>query len=631
MTSSSDEALRADIRRLGEQLGDTLTRQEGRDFFELVEEVRALAKEARAGGDPTALRRRLAAVDEATSILLVRAFSSYFHLANIAEQVHRLDGVVEPGPPGLPFVPPETVDRAVDPTEIAELVAAIDVRPVFTAHPTEATRRTVSHKRRQLARLLADRADPRATVRDRERVDRHIAELLDLLWQTDELRLRRPSPIDEASNVLAVLGDLYDEVVPTVLEEFAEGLRAGGVEVEPTVRPLRFGTWVGGDRDGNPFVTPEVTAEVLAAQRRLALEKALVGVDVLVVELSGSSRITECTAELSAHLEAESDVVTVVAERWGALNEEEPYRLALSFVRERLRRTMLGEPEGYAGVDELLGDLLRVRRSLVANRGERIARGPLDRYLRTVRAFGFVMATMDIRQDASVHHELLAVLHDRLTEPAVDYGTLDAAGRLDLLGRELGEGRPLAPPGIALDGRPGETRRLFRTIADMLDLHGPDAIESYIVSRTVDADDVLAVAVLAADAGLVDVPGRRARLGFVPLLEDPDSLSRAEEILDRLLSVPAYRQLVTDRGDRQEVMLGYSDSNKIGGTATSLWGIHRAIRGLRDLSTRHGVELVLFHGRGGTAGRGGAPTADAILAQPYGVPRGAIKITEQGE
>jgi phosphoenolpyruvate carboxylase len=628
---SSDEALRADIRRLGEQLGDTLVRQEGAGFLALVEEVRGLAKEARAGGDPAALRRRLGAVDESTSILLVRAFSSYFHLANIAEQVHRLDGVAVPGPPGLPFVPPETVDRAVDPAEIAELVSAIDVRPVFTAHPTEATRRTVSYKRRQLADLLDQRADPRADDRDRERVDRHVAELLDLLWQTDELRVRRPTPIDEASNVLAVLGDLYDDVVPTVLEAFVEGLRAGGVEVDPTVRPLRFGTWVGGDRDGNPFVTPEITAEVLAAQRRLALEKALVGIDVLVVELSGSSRITDCSAELVAHLESEGEAVATVVERWGALNEEEPYRLALSFARERLRRTLGDEQGGYPNVEALIGDLLRVRRSLVAHRGERIARGPLDRYLRTLRAFGFVMATMDVRQDASVHHELLAALHDRLVGSGVDYRSLDVAGRLELLGRELGEGRPLAPTGVELAGRPGETRRLFATIAEMLDRHGPDAIESYVVSRTSDADDVLAVAVLAADAGLVDVPGGRARLGFVPLLEDPDSLSRAEQILDRLLTVPAYRRLVALRGDRQEVMLGYSDSNKIGGTATSLWGIHRATRALRDLSARHGIELVLFHGRGGTAGRGGAPTADAILAQPYGVPRGAIKITEQGE
>jgi phosphoenolpyruvate carboxylase len=629
VTVPTDEALRADVRRLGEQLGDTLIRQEGRDFYDLVEEVRSLSKAARAGAGRGTLRERLDALDDATSIRLVRAFSSYFHLANIAEQVHRLDDA-GPTPPGLPFVPLDTVDREVGREEIAALARTLDVRPVFTAHPTEAIRRTVAHKRRQLAHLLTERADPRATAAELARVDRHVAEVVDLLWQTDELRLRRPTPIDEATNVLATLRDLHDDVVPGVLEDFAEGLRAAGIEPDPTLRPLRFGTWVGGDRDGNPFVTPEVTREVLLTQRRTALDLAIAGIDTLVVELSGSTRITTCSDELVEHLAAESEALPVVVERYGELNQEEPYRLALSFVKERLERTRASTPGGYGAVDDLVADLCRLRRSLVADQGERIARGPLDRVLRTIVAFGFVMATMDVREDASAHHELVAALLDRLPQRS-PYASLDRAERLDLLGRELASGRPLAPPGLLIEGRAGTTRRLFATIAELLDVCGDDAIESYIVSRTVDADDVLAPAVLAADVGLVDVPDGVARLGFVPLLEDPDSLGRAEEILDRLLSVPAYRRLVALRGDRQEVMLGYSDSNKIGGTATSLWGIHRAMRALRDLAERHGVELVLFHGRGGTAGRGGGPTAEAILAQPYGVLRGAVKITEQGE
>ena len=631
MATTPDEALRADIRRLGEQLGDTLVRQEGVAFYDLVEEVRALAKAARAGGDRGALRRHLADVDEATSIRLVRAFSSYFHLANIAEQVHRLDDDHDGHLPGLPFVPESVVDRPVDTDELAALVARIDVRPVFTAHPTEAIRRSVSAKRRQVARLLADRSDPRATPAERDRIDRHIAEVIDLLWQTDELRINRPTPLDEATAVLAVLGELWDDVVPSVLEDFADGLRRGGLEPDPLLRPLRFGTWVGGDRDGNPFVTPEVTAEVLAAQRRLALERAADGVSRLIVELSGSLRTAPISDELAAHIARESEELPEVVARWGELNQEEPYRLALSFALTRVERARDAVPGGYDTAEELVEHLAVLRRSLLANRGELVAHGPLDRFLRALVAFGFTLATMDVREDASAHHELLAALYERLPGDGDAYGELTPAGRLDRLATELAEGRPLGPPGLVLDGRPGTTRRLFTTIAELLDEHGPQAIESYIVSRTVDADDVLAPAVLAADAGLVDIPGGQARLGFVPLLEDPDSLSRAEEIVDRLLSVPAYRRLVELRGNRQEVMLGYSDSNKVGGTTTSLWGIHRAMRTLRDLAARHGVELVLFHGRGGTTGRGGGPTADAILAQPFGVQRGAVKITEQGE
>ncbi|MGE3361790.1 MAG: phosphoenolpyruvate carboxylase, partial [Acidimicrobiia bacterium] len=272
-----------------------------------------------------------------------------------------------------------------------------------------------------------------------------------------------------------------------------------------------------------------------------------------------------------------------------------------------------------------------LRRSLLADRGGRIARGPLDRVVRTVAAVGFTFATLDIRESAGRHHDLLAVLYDRIGVLDRPYGELGAAARTGLLGRELGTGRPLAPASLRIDGGAAVTRELFAAIAVALDTYGDDAIESYIISMTAGADDVLAAAVLAADAGLVDIPSGVARIGFVPLLETITELRSAGAILDALLSVPAYRRLVGLRGDLQEVMLGYSDSNKAGGTTTSLWEIHRAMRALRDVADRHGVRLRLFHGRGGTVGRGGGSTPEAILAQPFGTLSGAIKITEQGE
>ena len=622
-----DQALRDDIRRLGEQLGQTLVHQEGRDFLDLVEDVRARSK----GGE--GLADRLAGLDLPTTIRLVRAFNSYFHLANIAEQVHRPELVSRD-------VPPEgEVLGEIDPSELAALVDRLDVRPVFTAHPTEATRRSVIDKRHQLAHLLEQRGDPRIDPGDVARIDRHVSEVIDLLWQTDELRITRPTPVDEANAVLAVLDDLWVDVVPGLLEDVANAFEARGVDLDPRCQPLRFGSWVGGDRDGNPFVTPELTLEVLALAHRRAIDHHLRNIDTLISEVSVSTRIAQITDELSMFLEGSAQLLPEVVERYGELNAEEPYRLALSFIRRRLELTAArargtarpAEGRWYRSSDAFLDDLLILRRSLLADRGERIVRGPLDRFIRAAAIFGFTMAILDIRENATAHHELLAALFDRLGMLPRPYGELSSSDRTSLLGDVLGSGRPIAPDGVALGDPEAKTRRLFEAIRVAQERYGEGAIESYIVSMTRDADDVLAPAVLAADAGLVDLVGGRARLGFVPLLETVDELRDAGPILDRLLSVTPYRTLVSLRGDIQEVMLGYSDSNKAGGTTTSRWEIHRAMRALRDVAEKHGVGLRLFHGRGGTVGRGGGSTPAAILAQPYRVLDGAIKITEQGE
>ncbi len=632
--AAEDRSLRADIRRLGEQLGDTLRRQEGTSFLELVERVRAASKLVQRGerGDQRAIDelRQLAVP---TAIRLVRAFSSYFHLANLAEQVHRFDAPGARPEVGAAWLPAAPVDA------MADAIDDLDVCPVFTAHPTEATRRTVIHKRRQIANLLVQRADPRAGASELARIDRHVSEVIDALWQTDELRITKPSPLDEAATVIDALDDLWCNVVPGLLEELAEQLRTRGIELSPTARPLRFGSWVGGDRDGNPFVTPEVTLEVLALAHRRALERLIDGIDTLIEELSMSTRVVASSPALHDLLDRGRQRLPHVHARYAQLNAEEPYRLACSYMRARLVHMASNAGTGraadpdiaYASIDELVAELLVLRTSLGTDRGERIVRGPLDRVLRSATAFGLTMATLDIRENADRHHELVGALYDRLGQLDRPYAQLDRAARLRLLGDELARGRPLASASAHLEGGAAVTRRLFRAIGTALDTYGPDVIESYIISMTGDADDVLAAAVAATDAGLLDVPAGVARVGFVPLLETVEELRVAGDILDRLLRVAAYRRVVQLRGDTQEVMLGYSDSNKAGGTATSLWEIHRAMRALRDVADRHGVRLRLFHGRGGTVGRGGGSTPDAIAAQPFGTLSGAIKITEQGE
>ncbi len=641
-----DEALRADIRLLGGLLGESLVRQEGRALFDLVEQVRALTKAARtsvAGDQAAEVSRLMAGTDVPTAILLVRAFSAYFHLANIAEQVHRADELTvrSENERGSLEATVSAIARAgVPAAEVGAVVASLELRPVFTAHPTESARRSILTKRRRVAELLERRSDPRASSQAKERADRRLAEVIDLLWQTDELRRERPHPLEEAASAIFHLDEVFSDVLPDLLEDVATHLATLGVELSPRARPLRFGTWVGGDRDGNPYVTPKVTLQVLDLQHDHALANLLAGVEELVGVLSSSTAIVLISEELEESLAADRVRLPEVHQRYARLNAEEPYRLKCSYIRQRLLNTRRWLAEGavgtrgddcYASTDEVLDDLQVVRTSLVQNRGELVARGLVDRLLRRAAACGLPLATMDVREHADRHHVAVAELFDHAEALGRPYGSLSRSDRARALAMELAGRRPLASPTTRLSGPAGETMAVFDMVRTALDRYGAEVIESWIVSMTRGCDDVLAAVVLAREAGLVDVHAGVARIGFVPLFETIDELRRAGQILDELLGDPCYRRLVSWRRDVQEVMLGYSDSNKDGGIATALWEIHRAQRELRDRARAHGVTLRTFHGRGGTVGRGGGPTTEAVLAQPPGAVAGSIKITEQGE
>ncbi|MCU1375107.1 MAG: Phosphoenolpyruvate carboxylase, partial [Actinomycetia bacterium] len=638
-----DHLLREDIHLLGDLLGESLVRQEGPALLALVEQVRQDSK-ATATGDAAARARltdTIAELDLDTGTLVVRAFLAYFHLANIAEQVHRADEVTQRSTlatGAVERVVDDLVAAGLDPELLRSTLARLEVRPVLTAHPTESSRRSILAQRRRVATLLQQRADPRSTDADRRRAERRLAEVIDLLWQTEEIRREQPTPIDEARATLFYLDELGRAVVPDLLDDLATQLRRLGGDLPLPARPLRFGTWVGGDRDGNPHVTPAITLAVLDLQRQHAVRLLLDAVDALLQDLGISTRAADTSEELALGLAADRQALPAVFERWGRLDAEEPYRLKCSYIRERLvgtaRRVETRSPHrpgaDYQSADELVADLEVMRRSLVANHGQLIASGSLARVIATARVVGLQLATMDVREHASRHHDALDALYQRLgTVPP--YRDLDRAGRTRVLAEELAAGRPLALPTTALDDDVAATLAVFAAVREALDRHGDDAIESYIISMTRGVDDVLAAVVLARDAGLVDLDGGVARIGFVPLLETIDELRAAGELLDGLLGEPAYRRLVALRGDVQEVMLGYSDSNKDGGITASAWEIHRSQRALRDVAARHGVALRLFHGRGGAVGRGGGPTGRAILAQPFRSLDGTIKITEQGE
>ncbi|GIJ65254.1 phosphoenolpyruvate carboxylase [Virgisporangium ochraceum] len=632
-----DAALRSDIRRLGTLLGQTLARQEGQPLLDLVEEVRALVRV-----DGGAAAERLATMDVPTGIMLARAFSTYFHLANITEQVHRARDLRRArGQEGgwLDRAAKLIADRGVGVREVSAAVSRLAIRPVFTAHPTEAARRSILTKLRAVATEL-DREASAAAVdgwTDRDGTDRRLAEVIDLLWQTDELRLQRPEPADEARNAIYYLADLADTAAPTVLEDLADTLANLGVPLSPTARPLTFGSWIGGDRDGNPFVTPAVTHDVLIIAHEHGIRLAERLADRLVDELSVSRRVRGISLDLAASLAADLDVLPEMAPRYRRVNEEEPYRLKARCIRLKLANTRMRLASGaphrpgrdYLGTGELLADLELMRASLARNGGQLTATGRLASAIRTLAAFGLGLATLDVREHADAHHVVLAQMFTRVGE--VDYASLDRPGRLAALTKELSSRRPLSGVDTPLSDGARKTFDVFRTIRASQERFGSEVVESYIVSMTQGADDLLAPVVLAREAGLVDIVGERARIGFVPLLETTAELDNAGPLLDQLLTIEPYRTVVRARGDVQEVMLGYSDSNKEAGITTSQWSIHRAQRALRDVAARHGVRLRLFHGRGGTVGRGGGPSHEAILAQPFGTLDGAIKVTEQGE
>ncbi len=643
-----DAPLRATVRRLSTLLGVTLAEQHGQELLDLVEEVRHLSKASAATEsheDLLRVQKKLAELPIEQATALTRAFTQYFLLANAAEQVYRVRAIKDTDASDSWI--PATVAQIAEQAGTEQLQAtldSLDTRLVFTAHPTEASRRAVLTKLRRISDLLEE--DTKEGTRERARQDRRLAETIELLWQTDELRGIQPTPLDEARNALYYLRQIYEHTMPSFLEDLRDEVRRHGADLDPRQVPLRFGSWIGGDRDGNPFVTAEVTREVLQLQADAAIDIAKMFIERLFSDASVSSTLTGDDAELRASIARDIGAATTLDVDQVKLFEREPARLKLLMMLHKLEATRRRITEGEAHVphrdyltgDELQDDFDLLREALRRHRGDLAADGEIAIAQSVLAGIGLNLAILDVREHAEKHHDLLADLFDRQGELERPYAELSAEERGELLSRELGARRPLVgaldttEDSMLRDGN-ANTFNVFREIRAAHRTFGTGAIQTYIVSMTRGADDILAVALLAREAGLVDLhgPNPRADIGFTPLLETVEELRNAGDILDELLSDENYRELVRLRGDRHEVMLGYSDSNKESGVLTSQWEIHQAQRRLRDVAARHNVTLRLFHGRGGTVGRGGGPTYDAILAQPNGVLEGEIKFTEQGE
>jgi phosphoenolpyruvate carboxylase len=619
MSSSADNAdLRNDVRKLADLLGQTIARQESKELLSLVESVRLSVREGQQD-------QILSKLDDSQTISLVRAFSNYFNLANVAEQVNRSKVLADAHSSGGSWLK-KTIDNILqaqkdskdfDKKELQVWVDNFSVRPVFTAHPTEAARRSVLSKMTTIAQLLEQPDSQIKTER--------LAETIDLLWQTDELRLGRPEPLDEAVNSIYYLDELLIQTVPEVLAEFANEVKRLGIQLSLNARPLSFGTWIGGDRDGNPNITAEVTKAAILLQNSHFTRTVFEHLDELRQALSISTKLAGVSAELEKSVEQDLEKLPEIENRYRRINVEEPYRLKATAIRHKLALTQLRHASGlphfpgrdYKDTAELLNDLEIMRTSLLANNGQLIATGLLERITRAISAFGLTHATMDIREHSGVHRQLLNQIFSNLT-PELINSQLDSKEQPN-----LGN----------LDEASDSCFKTFVAMNELIDRFGPEVIESYIISMTKSANDVIAAVLIAKMAGLISINSAKefAKIGFVPLLETVAELRSADKILDDLLSNKNYRKIVKLRGNMQEVMLGYSDSNKDAGITTSQWEIHKAQRKLRDVAIKHGVKLRLFHGRGGSVGRGGGPTYDALIALPWGSIDGQIKMTEQGE
>lgn len=644
--SHKDEPLRHDIRLLGRLLGDTVRDQEGDAVYAIVEEVRQTAVRFARDGDPASRDQLAALLDPLprdTTQAVVRAFSYFLQLANIAEDEHHIrrrrahDLAGSPPREGsLVFALDALSTAKVSPEALADFFAHALVAPVLTAHPTEVQRQSLIRNHREIARLLDRRERQQLTPEEAADNELALANAILTLWQSRMLRPVRLKVIDEVKNGISYFQETFFSELPRLYIQATEQLQKRYPQQRWALPPFfRVGSWIGGDRDGNPFVTAEILNEALRLQSAATLNHYLDEVHELGAELPLSDLLVKVTPELRQLADVSPDQ--------SPQRIDEPYRRALSGIYARLAATAraldhvdpvrheIGHAEPYATPAELRGELKVLASSLKLNGSARLAGGRLRRLLRAVQVFGFHLAPIDLRQNSEVHARSVAALLAAAGRCA-DYEALPENERIALLTAEIASPRPLYSPWLDYDEETRGELAIFFAARELRAKYGEAALPNCIISKTDGVSDLLELALLLKEAGLLR-PGAEPRLdvNIIPLFETIEDLQKSAAIMDQLFAIPGYRQLVAGRGDEHEVMLGYSDSNKDGGFLTSGWELYKAEILLADTFARHGVRLRLFHGRGGSVGRGGGPSYHAILAQPAGAVSGQIRLTEQGE
>ncbi|MHB1272868.1 MAG: phosphoenolpyruvate carboxylase [Rhodanobacter sp.] len=625
-----DEPLREDVGRLGALVGKMLAEQDGTAFFDRVEQVRTAAiRRRREGASVADLAESLAGLDAGHAEALARAFATYFQAVNTAERVHRIRRRRDyqrhgsaPQPESLLDVLGRLKAQGVGADELLGWLDRLWIEPVFTAHPTEAVRRSLLEKEQAIVSSLIDNFDQARTPQERKEDDDRIFMALSSGWQTAEASPVRPTVQDEHHHVGFYLANPIYRIVPALYESLAEALRTVYGVAAKLPQLLGFATWVGGDMDGNPNVGADTIAASLATQRAHVIEHYLADVAVLARLLSQTESRVAVSSQLLQRLDDYRARFPLAAAKIRPRHADMPYRSLLTLIGARLDASLDdSHPEGYTSAGELLDDLQRIAASLIDHRGLHAGAYAVQRLIRRVRTFGLHLARLDVRQDSCVHDDALAALqadpgwHERTADERVRRLQPYASGSRTFAG--------------STDESATTMHAVFRALRDARGRYGAGAVGLYIISMARTAADVLAVLALARYGGLVErdsVP-----LNIAPLFETVDDLKNAPATLRALLDDPVYRQHLAARGNQQWVMLGYSDSGKDGGTLASRWGLQRAQVELLEVANAGGIQLAFFHGRGGSASRGGARIAPALMSSPRGSVAGVLRVTEQGE
>lgn len=646
--NQSNNSLRRDVRFLGNILGEVLVHQGGNELLETVEKIRETSKSLRAEFLPELFqdfKAMISNLEPDTRHQIIRAFAIYFQLVNIAEQNHRIRRKrdyersvgEEPQPGSIESSVRELQENGFTAQDVRDMLEELSLELVMTAHPTEAMRRAILdiHKRISEDVMLLD--NPTLTFREREQTRENLLNEVSTLWQTDELRDRKPTVLDEVRNGMYFFHETLFHVLPDVYQELERCLKKYYPESQwhiPTY--LRFGSWIGGDRDGNPSVTADVTWNTLRMHRKLAVrEYQRILVD-LMGYLSFSTSIVTVSDELITSIEEDRNNVTLKRlEIWH--NEKEPYRIKLAYMIAKVNNVMdeskRGTSEAYNSAEELIADLKIIDSSLRHHFADYVADTYVQKMIRQVELFGFHTATLDIRQHSQEHENAMTEILAKMNI-APNYGQLTEDEKIDLLERLMNDPRPITSPYLNYSDATEECLNVYRTINKAQKEYGQQCITSYLISMSQGASDILEVMVLAKEAGLF----RKEKDGSVvctlqsvPLFETIEDLHAAPAIMRKVLGLPVYRESVAAMHDLQEIMLGYSDSNKDGGAVTANYELRVAMNEITNVGNEFGVKLKFFHGRGGALGRGGMPLNRSILAQPPHTIGGGIKITEQGE
>ncbi|MNO59018.1 Phosphoenolpyruvate carboxylase [compost metagenome] len=646
--SNSNNLLRRDIRFLGNILGEVLVHQGGNELLDIVEKIREASKSLRAVFLPELheeFKDMINSLEPEIRHQVIRAFAIYFQLVNIAEQNHRIRRKRDYERSAGETVQLNTIEAAVKELkdngfnyrEAEEIIEGMSLELVMTAHPTEAMRRAILDIHKRIADDVMQLDNPTLTFREREQLREKLLNEVITLWQTDELRDRKPTVLDEVRNGMYYFHETFFHVLPEVYQELERCL--GKYYPEhlwhvPTY--LRFGSWIGGDRDGNPSVTSNITWETLKMQRKLAVREYQRILSELFKYLSFSTSIVDVTDELLASIQKDRlQVALNKTPKWN--NEKEPYRVKLTYMTERLNNILddskKGTLERYSDVKELIDDLKIIDRSLRHHYADYVADSHITKMIRQVELFGFHTATLDIRQHSQEHANAMTEILAHMNIVS-NYSELSEDEKVKLLEQLLNDPRPLTSPYQEYTESTTECLNVYRTVFNAQKEFGVQCITSYLISMAEAASDVLEVMVFSKEVGLLhkEADGTVVcTLQAVPLFETVDDLHAAPGIMRQLFSMPIYRQSVAAMNDLQEIMLGYSDSNKDGGVVTANWELRVALKQITAAANEFGVKLKFFHGRGGALGRGGMPLNRSIRVQPAETIGGGIKITEQGE